>query len=298
MGTLLDEIKKLNATMQRLADRLAPEADFGVLDNYKAFRVRSHGGSPLLTGIKCPDPVTFKELRGIAEIVSRLKANTEQFIAGLPCNNVLLYGPRGTGKSSVVKALLNHYAAKGLCIIEIPKDALVHIFEIQEMIRPRRERYILFCDDLSFSEDDDSYVPVKTVLEGGLETRPDNALIYATSNRRHLMPEKAVDNMPVLSAGELQPAETLEEKMSLSDRFGLRLGFEHYTADTYLEIVSNYAKLRGILLNPEELRSRALTWTLSQGGFSGRAARQFIDDLDGSIKNKPRRSGGPSTGSG
>lgn len=292
MADLLDEIKKLNETMQRIADCLSPEADLAVLDRYKAFRVQSQNSRPLLTGIASPDPVRFRELKGIDDVVARLRANTEQFIAGLPCNNVLLYGPRGTGKSSAVKALLNHYGAKGLCIIEIPKDALAHVFEVQDMIRQRREKYILFCDDLSFSKDDDSYVPVKTVLEGGLEIRPENAIIYATSNRRHLMPEKAVDNMPDFSAGELQPAETLEEKLSLSDRFGLRLGFEHYTADTYLEIIANYAMIRGIRIRPEELRRRAMEWSLSQGSFSGRAARQFIDDLDGQLKNRRRRSGG------
>lgn len=278
--------------MLRIADRLSPEADPAVLDCYKAFRVQSRNNRPLLTGIASADPVRFRELKGIDDVVAKLRANTEQFISGLPCNNVLLYGPRGTGKSSAVKALLNQYGAQGLRIIEIPMDALAHVFEVQDMIRQRREKYILFCDDLSFREDDDSYVPVKTVLEGGLETRPENAVIYATSNRRHLMPEKAVDNMPVLSGGELQPAETLEEKMSLSDRFGLRLGFEHYTADTYLEIISNYAMIRGIPVRPEELRRRAMEWSLSQGGFSGRAARQFIDDLDGRMKNRRKRPGG------
>lgn len=289
MDRLLDEIVKLNATLLRMADRLAPRPDPAVLDQYTAFRVRSQSSGPQLLGIATPDPVRFRELRGIDDILERLQANTRQFISGLPCNNVLLYGPRGTGKSSAVKALLNQYAARGLRIIEIPKDALTHIVEIQELVRPRPEKYILFCDDLSFSEDDDSYVPVKTVLEGGLETRPENALIYATSNRRHLMPEQVADNLPVFSAGELQPAETLEEKMSLSDRFGLRLGFEHYTADRYLEIVGNYAKLRGLALDPEKLRARAMAWSLSQGSFSGRAARQFIDDLDGRMQSRPKR---------
>ncbi len=292
MDEMLEEIRKLNATLQRIADGLAPGTDLSVLDRYKAFRVLSRSGRPLLTGIASPDPVRFRELKGIDDVIARLRMNTEQFLAGFPCNNVLLYGPRGTGKSSVVKALLNRYAAKGLRIIEMPKDALAHIFEVQEMIRTRHEKYILFCDDLSFSEEDDSYVPVKTVLEGGVETRPGNALIYATSNRRHLMPERAADNMPVVSAGELQPSETLEEKMSLSDRFGLRLGFGHYSAETYLEIIANYALLRNIRLRPEELRSRAMAWSLSQGSFSGRAARQFIDDLDGRMKSRGRRPGG------
>jgi hypothetical protein len=284
MEELLKEIRQLNMNIQRIADFLSPVADAAVLDRHRAFRAHTENNRLLLAGIASPDPVRLAELTGIDDIVARLQANTEQFMEGLPCNNVLLYGPRGTGKSSAVKALLNEYGPKGLRIVEIPKNALLHIFEIQEMVRRRPEKYVLFCDDLSFNEDDDSYVPIKTVLEGGLETRPENAIIYATSNRRHLMPERIADNMPVFSDGELQPAETLEEKMSLSDRFGLRLGFEHYSADIYLEIIGNYAKIRKIKISSDELRRSAMEWSLSQGSFSGRAARQFIDDLEGRLK--------------
>lgn len=289
MDDLLNELKELNRNIRRLADFFAPETDHELQGGFRAFRAISVNGRPAIRGIASPDPVRLRELKGIEGLLADLRANTEQFLAGLPCNNVLLYGPRGTGKSSAVKALLNHYGGKGLRMIEVPKDALVHIFEIQELLRQRDERYILFCDDLSFIEEDDSYINVKTVLEGGLETRPLNAVLYATSNRRHLMPERVADNMPVLSNGELQPAETLEEKMSLSDRFGLRLGFGHYSADTYLEIVRNYIAIRGLRIGAEELRTRAMEWSISHGSFSGRAARQFVDDLEGRLKMKKPR---------
>ena len=289
MDDLLREIRELNANIGRIAGALAPVADLAVLDRYRAFRASAAKGILSIRGIGSPDPVRFRELRGIDQPVARLRENTEQFLDGLPCNNVLLYGPRGTGKSSAVKALLNQYGGKGLRMIEIPRSALIHIFEIQDMVRRRPEKYILFCDDLSFNEDDDTYVNVKTVLEGGLEKRPDNALIYATSNRRHLMPEKIVDNIPVFSEGELQPAETVEEKMSLSDRFGLRLGFEHYSSATYLDIIANYVSIRKVRVDGRDLHRMAMEWSIEHGGFSGRAARQFIDDLEGRLEKKKKR---------
>jgi len=284
MKDLLREIKKLNDSVGRIADSLAPRTDPDIMDRFRAFRLVSGGNAPLLQGIADPDPVSFRELRGIDDIVEALMRNTEQFLAGLPCNNVLLYGPRGTGKSSAVKALMNEPGFEKLRMIEITKTALAGISDIQEIIRQRTEKYLLFCDDLSFNEDDDSYISVKTVLEGGLGMRPKNTLMYATSNRRHLMPEKTADNLPVLTDGELHPSETLEEKVSLSDRFGLRLGFENYSMETYLEIVRNYASLRGIRTGKEELKGRAVEWSVSHGGFSGRTARQFIDDLEGQLK--------------
>jgi predicted AAA+ superfamily ATPase len=239
-----------------------------------------------------PDPVTFEELRGIADIIAGLRGNTEQFLSGLPCNNVLLYGPRGTGKSSAVKALFNEYRGSGLKMIEMQRDALVHILEVAEILTGRKEKFIVYCDDLSFEEDERSYRQIKTVLEGGLEIRPVNMLIYATSNRRHLMPEKAAENVPVFDGGELHPDEAVEEKLSLSDRFGLRFGFPHFVADTYLEIIENYASLKKIRLPHRELRHEAMQWSLSHGSYSGRTARQFIDDLEGRENlRRPSRSG-------
>ncbi|TAN40847.1 MAG: ATP-binding protein [Nitrospirae bacterium] len=289
MDDVLDEIRQLRLALTRIADALAPRADAEVFDRHRSFRALSGGGWLVIKGIASPDPVRFRELKGIDDILISLRQNTEQFIQGLPCNNVLLYGPRGTGKSSAIKALLSEYGRRGLRIIEMPKGSLVHLAELQEMLSPRKEMYILFCDDLSFDADDESYISIKTVLEGGLGARPQNMLIYATSNRRHLMPERFEDNLPVFSEGELQPGETLEEKMSLSDRFGLRLGIGHFDKETYLAIVSNYAQIRGIRLAEEELQARAMQWSVSHGNFSGRTARQFIDDLDGRLKTDKKR---------
>jgi len=288
MTDLLKELKTLNTTLQRLADFLMPAIDPGMFDHFMAFRAYSRNNTLCIRGIHDYDPIQLRELKGIEQTILELKKNTEQFLLGVPCNNVLLYGPRGTGKSSVVKALLNTYRNRGLRMIEMPRDILFHILEMTEIVKDRPESFIIFCDDLSFEEDDKSYRELKTLLEGGLETRPKNLLIYATSNRRHLMPEMAGDNLPTLSGGELQPAETLEEKMSLSDRFGLRFGLPQFDMETYLEIVSNYVSLRKIAVNKETLKQKAMQWSLSHGSYSGRTARQFIDDLEGRLGSKKR----------
>lgn len=281
MDDVAAQLKILAEIIGRLADRFMPTVDHGVLDRFRAFRAFSVSGRLSLLGISEPDTVTFDELRGIDRLIEQLKANTEQFLMGVPCNNVLLYGPRGTGKSSAVKALLSEYGDRGLRMIEVQRDTLFHLFDVAGMVRERPERFIVFCDDLSFEEDEGSYRQLKAVLEGGLEMKPANMLIYATSNRRHLMPELAKDNLPVYAKGELHPSETLEEKLSLSDRFGLRLGFYHFDADTYLDIVSNYAALRKITIDPGVLRERAMQWSLSHGSYSGRTALQFVDDIEG-----------------
>ena len=283
MTDLLKELKTLNSTLQRLADFYLPSLDPDIFDNFKAFRAFSRNNNLCVSGIPDHDHIRLQELRGIDQVVKELKKNTEQFLSGLPCNNVLLYGPRGTGKSSTIKALLNAYSRRGLRMIEMPRDTLFYILEIAEAIKDRPECFIIFCDDLSFEEEEKSYRQLKTILEGGLETRPKNMLIYATSNRRHLMTEMAGDNLPAFSGGELQPAETVEEKMSLSDRFGLRFGLPHFDTETYLDIVFNYASLRKIPVKQETLKQKAMQWSLSHGSYSGRTARQFIDDLEGQM---------------
>ena len=170
-------------------------------------------------------------------------------------------------------------------MIEMPRDALSHILDMADIIRNREEKFIIFCDDFTFEEDEKSYRHIKTVLEGGLETRPSNMLIYATSNRRHLMPETIGENQRDPNA-ELHPEDALEEKISLSDRFGLRLGFQYFDFNTYFDIVMNYAKIRRLGMGSEELRRLAMQWSISHGSFSGRTARQFIDSLEGSLKKK------------
>ncbi len=281
MDNLLSELRILNKTLQRLVYAMLPSYDPGIFDKFKAFRTYSRQNTLLVSGIEDPDPVRFTELKGIDSVIDGLRDNTEQFLGGLPCNNVLLYGPRGTGKSSAVKAVFNEYCTRGLRMMEMQRDALVHILEAAEMIKGRQEKFIIYCDDLSFEEDEKSYRQIKTVLEGGLETRPANMLIYATSNRRHLMPEKSADNLPVFTDGELHPGEAIEEKLSLSDRFGLRFGFPHFDMNTYLEIIGNYAHLKKISIPRKELQEEAMQWSLSHGSYSGRTARQFIDDLEG-----------------
>lgn len=289
MDDLLRELKRLNNNLQRLADHYAPEIDRTVFDVFRAFRTFSRHNTLLIKGIPEPDSVTFRDLRGIDEVIQGIQGNTEQFLRGLPCNNVLLYGSRGTGKSSAIKALLNKYGNRGLMLIEMPKETMFHLFEVAELIRNRPEKFIIFCDDLSFRADDTSYRQLKTVLEGGIETKPRNMLIYATSNRRHLMPEQAADNFPVFSDGELHPAETVDEKLSLSDRFGLRFGIPFFDMDTYLDIVAHYADIRSIRIVKKSLKEKAVQWSLSHGSFSGRTALQFIDSLEGQLKQKSVR---------
>jgi predicted AAA+ superfamily ATPase len=281
---MISGLDVLNSNIRRMADAIAPETDWRIFSEFRAFKAYSAAGRYRIKGIPIYDPVRFTELKGVDEILRRLRENTIQLIETLPCNNVLLYGPRGTGKSSAVKALLNEYSEQGLRMIEMERDALLHIFDIANIIRQRPEKFIVFCDDLAFSEEDNSYRRLKAVLEGGLETRPDNMIICATSNRRHLMPERSEDNVPAYKSSELHAADTLEEKLSLSDRFGLRLGFFNFDCDTYLSIVRNYAGLRKINLAGEELEHEAMIWSLEHGSFSGRTARQFIDDLEGRLK--------------
>lgn len=289
MDDLLRELKRLNNNLQRLADHYAPEIDRTVFEGFRAFRTFSRHNTLLIKGIPEPDRITFSELRGIDAVVQGIRGNTEQFLKGLPCNNVLLYGSRGTGKSSAIKALLNKYGKRGLRLIEMPKETLFHLFEIADLIRNRSEKFIIFCDDLSFREDDTSIRQLKTLLEGGLETRPRNMVIYATSNRRHLMPEQAQDSLPVSSDSELHPAETVDENLSLSDRFGLRFGIPFFDMDTYFDIVAHYADIRGIRIDQKSLKEKAVQWSLSHGSFSGRTAVQFVDSLEGELKKKPDR---------
>lgn len=267
--------------LRRIADALQQEPVSDVFEKHTAYRFVMRHGGPRLRGILSPDPITFEELCGIDRLISLVRTNTEQFLCGLPCNNMLLYGPRGTGKSSVVKALLNTYASQGLRMIEMTRESLHYLGDVSDMIRNRPEKYLLFCDDLSYDADDGSYRELKAVLEGGLELKPSNMLICATSNRRHLMPETIADNLPVFEDGELHPSDTLEEKMSLSDRFGLRVGLYTFDADTYLAIVRNYAMLRGLPVDDSVLVADALRWSIAHGSYSGRTARQFVDDLEG-----------------
>ena len=229
-----------------------------------------------LRAIRHSDPIQLSQLLGVARQKQALVDNTERFIRAQPANNALLWGARGTGKSSLIKALLNEYHTHGLRMIEVDKDDLVSLPEIVDDIRELPQRFIVFCDDLSFDEGERGYKAMKSVLEGSLELPPDNVLIYATSNRRHLMPESMQDNLASgFHNGELHYADAIEEKLSLSDRFGLWLSFYSIDQAQYLEIVDSlFPDYTG---NRDELHLAAKQFALERGARSGRTARQFFN---------------------
>jgi len=265
---------------QSTSDNRQPQLD---LDQYLAFRWHNHYQH--LIPVIHPDLTDISDLIGIDAQIKRLDQNTRQFLQDLPANHVLLWGDRGTGKSSLVKGMLVRYASDGLRLIEVGKQGLLFLPEIVETVWGRSEKYLLFCDDLSFNVEESAYRELKAMLEGGISARPENVLIYATSNRRHLMPRQVSDNkFPVDDSDELYPRESTEEKVSLSDRFGLRLAFYRISRPTYLQIVSHYAQRRAIDLSDQELHQLALEWEANSSVRSGRAARQFIDDLEGQLR--------------
>jgi predicted AAA+ superfamily ATPase len=222
-------------------------------------------------------------LRGIDGQKKIVEQNTRQFVEGHPANNVLLTGARGTGKSSLIKALLNKYAARGLRVIEVEKQDLVDLPDIVELIAERPERFILYCDDLSFDADEPGYKALKVVLDGSVAAASENCLIYATSNRRHLMPEFMSENLEAKRVDdEIHPGETVEEKISLSERFGVWVSFYPFDQDEYLEIVAQWlAHFKVAGAGSDAVRHAALQWALQRGSRSGRVAWQFARDWAG-----------------
>ena len=251
----------------------------GIFGIYKAFQWQDHQ----LVGIAHPDLINLSELVGYEKAKLSLIQNTEFLLKGYPALNVLLYGSRGSGKSSLIKGLLNEYASRGLRLIEIGKSDLNDLPIILEKLRGLSQKFILFVDDLSFEEDDDSFKSLKVVLEGGVTARARNVVVYATSNRRHLIREFFADRHRPLEADEVHAWDTVQEKLSFSDRFGLTLTFEPANQDTYLEIVHHLAKQAGINLKGEDLDFRAKQWATQHNGRSGRTARQFVDFLQGEL---------------
>jgi predicted AAA+ superfamily ATPase len=224
------------------------------------------------------DPIQLNDLFGIDVQKEHLIRNTERFLTGKPANNVLLWGARGTGKSSLVKALLNAYKFQGLRMIEVDKQELVYLPEIVDEIRELSQRFIIYCDDLSFEADDSHFKSLKSVLEGSIELPPENVLVYATSNRRHLLPEQMRDNLDTrLADGEVHYSDAVEEKTSLSDRFGLSLAFYPQTAQTYLEIVDSY--FPDAQDKREALHKAALDFAHQRASKSGRTAKQFYNSF-------------------
>lgn len=241
------------------------------------FHALRWSGKDGFKGIAFPDPVRLDKLIGYVEERNEVLENTERLLNGLPACNMLLYGDRGTGKSSTVKALVHRYGKEGLRVVEVPKKYLNDYLNIVSFLRNKRLKFILFVDDLSFEEHEVEYKEIKAILEGGLEAAPENIVIYATSNRRHLVKEYFSDRNR--ESGEIRQSDTVQEKLSLADRFGITVLFPAPDQMLYLEIVSGLAEQRGIEMPPEELRRRALTWEQWQNGRSARTARQFVDSL-------------------
>lgn len=224
--------------------------------------------------------VDLSLLIGIDRSRDTLRANTEQFARGLPANNALLWGARGMGKSSLVKAIHANVQTEHpeLKIVELQREDLPSVGRLLALLRGSEHRFILFCDDLSFSHDDQHYKSLKAVLDGGIEGRPDNVVFYATSNRRHLMPRDMIENE---RGSAINPSEAVEEKVSLSDRFGLWLGFHTCTQDEYLEMILGYCQAYGVELEAEKMRVEAIEWQATRGARSGRVAWQYFTDLAG-----------------
>ena len=269
---------------QLLRESAGRPPDAASFERHLAFRWETARGPGRLRPIESPALFSLDDLIGVERAVERLVANVEQFVHGLPANNVLLYGERGTGKSSAVKGVLGRFADRGLRLVEVQREDLVHLPRILEALRADggRHRFLVFCDDLSFARGEAGYRELKAALEGSLEAPPENVRIVVTSNRRHLLPESMADNRAAHldEDGELHLGEALEERLALSDRFGLTLGFYNFDQPTYLSIVEHYLKQAGFDWS-DSVRAEALRWTVVRATRSGRAARQFVDDYVG-----------------
>lgn len=264
---------------------LQPDWNAGI-----AFRWRKRSGNGMqgfLQPVAHVSSIRLSDLHNIEPQKKQIEQNTKQFVQGAPANNVLLTGARGTGKSSLIKACLNQYATQGLRLIEVDKGDLTDLPDIVDLVAGRPERFIIFCDDLSFEEGEGGYKALKVALDGSIAAQSDNVLIYATSNRRHLMPERMSDNATYTHTddGDLHPGETVEEKISLSERFGLWVSFYPFKQDDYLNIVAHWLAYFGCTpLQVEGAKHDALRWALQRGSRSGRVAWQFAKDHAGKMK--------------
>lgn len=282
MNNYIDKYAVILDKLERVLDQFSPvENSASDFEKHLAFRwerVGENGGR--LAPVTHPHLFDLDELVGIDDIRAEVIRNTDQFVNGFPANNVLLWGERGCGKSSLVKGLLKPFYRQGLRIVELKRWDLMSLPLIMALLREVPKRFILFCDDLSFDEGEGDFRALKTLLDGDIEERPENILIYATSNRRHLMPERMSANSGDL---EIHPEEAVGEKLALSDRFGLSLGFYCFDQNEYLAVVRDYAARRKLALPDDELRVQALQWAGLTARRSGRSARQFIDDLEGRL---------------
>jgi uncharacterized protein len=275
---LLPLLSRIADALERITPAAAPPVDLDAADAFIW-----HADDSRLEPVDDVNRIELGLLRGIDRVRDILLENTRRFAAGLPANNVLLWGARGTGKSSLVKAA--HAAVNGerphaLALIEIHREDIPSLPYLLRLARHSSRRCLLFCDDLSFDRQDTSFKSLKAVLEGGIEGRPPNVVLYATSNRRHLMPREMIDNE---RSTAINPSEAVEEQVSLSDRFGLWLGFHNVDQDTYHAIVRGYAERYGLDMPSDQLRAEANEWSITRGSRSGRVAWQFIQDLAGRL---------------
>ena len=279
LKAIADRLDRLLGLIERAVPAAAATPDFAAADAF----VWHPAGRSLLP-VEKVNRVEIGLLKGIDRLRDILVENTERFQRGLPANNALLWGARGMGKSSLVKAVhagLNANAgATPLKLIEIHREDIETLPDLMMLVRAAPHRFVLFCDDLSFDGDDTSYKSLKAALEGGIEGRPENVVFYATSNRRHLLPRDMMENE---RSTAINPHETVEEKVSLSDRFGLWLGFHKCSQDEYLAMVRGYAAHYGLSIDPADLTAEALEWSTTRGARSGRVAWQFIQDLAGRL---------------
>jgi len=280
---LNERLARLIALVERAVPPAPPVPDFDAADAFVWQAQRR-----TLQPVPRVNRVEITLLKGIDRSRDILVENTERFARGLPANNVLLWGARGMGKSSLVKAAqaeINRRQAEAgapaLKLVEIHREDIEQLPELMTLLRPAPWRFLVFCDDLSFDHDDTSYKSLKAVLDGGIEGRPDNVLFYATSNRRHLLPRDMMENE---RSTAINPHEAVEEKVSLSDRFGLWLGFHKCSQDDYLAMVEGYVARFGLAVEPDRLRAEALEWSTTRGSRSGRVAWQYVQDLAGRLE--------------
>lgn len=277
--SIADLLTRIASALERMGPPASNEADFSGADAFVW-----HPRPPRLQPVRAVNRVPIKLLRGIDRSRDTLLENTRRFAAGLPSNNALLWGARGMGKSSLVKAVHAEASsaqpeeAPALKLIEIHREDVETLPELMGLLRGRAERFILFCDDLSFDAADTSYKSLKAALEGGIEGRPDNVVFYATSNRRHLLPRDMIENE---SSTAINPSEAVQEKVSLSDRFGLWLGFHHCSQDEFLDMVAGYLEYFRVPSPRSEWQPQALEWATTRGSRSGRVAWQFAQDMAG-----------------
>lgn len=277
LSQLISRAERVLAQLEAWLPPAPPATDWEAI----AFRWRKNGSSGWLDSVKAVATMDPDDIRHVERQKDIIERNTIHFLQGKPANNVLMTGARGTGKSSLVKAMLTKYADQGLRLIEVDKSDLADLDFIVDQVSARPERFIIFCDDLSFEEGEAGYKALKSVLDGSISATSDNVLIYATSNRRHLMPEYMSENQKnVTSAtGEIHPGEAVEEKISLSERFGIWLSFYPFKQDDYLDIVGHWLRHYGCTeAHIADARTEALQWALERGSRSGRVARQFARD--------------------